>query len=59
MVGDYISIYDIQRAGLSKGAPGPQHTDNEIEPAIRQIVSQAIVSGEAPVLAIRKRKRPQ
>jgi type I restriction enzyme, R subunit len=34
------------RAVLAKGAPGERKTDEELEHAIRQIISKAIVSGE-------------
>jgi type I restriction enzyme R subunit len=43
---DEVGFYQAVRAVLAKGAPGERKTDEELEHAIRQIVSQAIVSDE-------------
>jgi type I restriction enzyme R subunit len=45
-VRDEVGFYQAVRAVLAKGAPGRQRTDEEVDHAIRQIVSQAIVSDE-------------
>jgi len=45
-VRDEVGFYQAVRAVLAKGAPGERKTDEELEHAIRQIVSQAIVSDE-------------
>jgi type I restriction enzyme R subunit len=43
---DEVGFYQAVRAVLAKGTPGERRTDEELEHAIRQIVSQAIVSDE-------------
>ena len=48
------------RAVLAKSAPGERKTDEELEHAIRQIVSQAIVSGEVvDIFAAAGLKKPE
>jgi type I restriction enzyme R subunit len=41
-----VGFFQAVRAVLSKGAPGERRTDEELEHAIRQIVSKAVVSDE-------------
>jgi type I restriction enzyme R subunit len=43
---DEVGFYQAVRAVLAKGTPGEQRSDEELEHAIRQIVSKAVVSGE-------------
>jgi type I restriction enzyme R subunit len=43
---DEVGFYQAVRAVLAKGTPGEQRADEELEHAIRQIVSKAIVSEE-------------
>jgi type I restriction enzyme R subunit len=43
---DEVGFYQAVRAVLAKGTPGERKTDEELEHAIRQIVSKAVVSGE-------------
>jgi type I restriction enzyme R subunit len=43
---DDVGFFQTVRAALAKGAPGERKTDEEMEHAIRQIVSKAVVSGE-------------
>jgi type I restriction enzyme R subunit len=43
---DDVGFFQAVRAVLAKGSPGEQRTDEELEHAIRQIVSKAIVSDE-------------
>ena len=43
---DDVSFYQAVRAVLAKRAPGEARTDEQLDHAIRQIVSQAIVSDE-------------
>jgi len=43
---DDVGFFQTVRAVLAKGATGEQRTDEELEHAIRQIVSRAVVSGE-------------
>jgi type I restriction enzyme R subunit len=43
---DEVGFYQAVRAVLAKGTPGERRTDEELEHAIRQIVSKAIVSDE-------------
>jgi type I restriction enzyme R subunit len=43
---DDVGFFQAVRAVLAKGTPGDRKTDEELEHAIRQIVSKAIVSGE-------------
>jgi type I restriction enzyme R subunit len=41
-----VGFYQAVRAVLAKGTPGERKTDEELEHAIRQIVSKAVVSDE-------------
>jgi type I restriction enzyme R subunit len=43
---DDVSFFQAVRAVLAKSAPGERKTDEELEHAIRQIVSKAIISDE-------------
>jgi type I restriction enzyme R subunit len=43
---DEVGFYQAVRAVLAKGTPGERKTDEELEHAIRQIVSKAVVSDE-------------
>jgi len=43
---DDVGFFQAIRAVLAKGTPGERKSDEELEHAIRQIVSKAIVSGE-------------
>ena len=43
---DDVSFFLAVRAGLTKRAPGELRTDEELDQAIRQIVSKAVVSDE-------------
>jgi len=43
---DDVGFFQTVRAILSKGTPGEQRSDQDIDHAIRQIVSKALVSGE-------------
>jgi type I restriction enzyme R subunit len=43
---DDVGFFQAVRAVLAKGAPGERKTDEELEHAIRQIVSKAVVSDE-------------
>jgi type I restriction enzyme R subunit len=43
---DEVGFYQAVRAVLAKGAPGERRTDEELEHAIRQIISKAVVSDE-------------
>jgi type I restriction enzyme R subunit len=43
---DEVGFYQAVRAVLAKGTPGERRTDEELEHAIRQIVSKAVVSDE-------------
>jgi type I restriction enzyme R subunit len=43
---DDVGFFQTVRATLAKGVPGEHKTDDEMEHAIRQIVSRAVVSGE-------------
>lgn len=45
-VRDEVGFYQAVRAVLAKGTPGERKPDEELDHAIRQIVSQAIVSDE-------------
>lgn len=45
-VRDEVGFYQAVRAVLAKGTPGERRTEEELDHAIRQIVSQAIVSDE-------------
>jgi type I restriction enzyme R subunit len=43
---DDVGFFQFVRAGLTKRAPGELRTDEELDQAIRQIVSKAVVSDE-------------
>jgi len=43
---DDVGFFQAVRAVLAKGTPGDRKTDEELDFAIRQIVSKAVVSGE-------------
>ncbi len=43
---DDVGFFQAVRAVLAKAAPGERKTDDELDHAIRQIVSKALVSGE-------------
>jgi type I restriction enzyme R subunit len=43
---DEVGFYQAVRAVLAKGTPGERKTDEDLEQAIRQIVSKAVVSDE-------------
>ena len=43
---DDVGFFQAVRAVLAKGAPGERRSDEELEHAIRQIVSRAVVSDE-------------
>lgn len=43
---DDVGFFQAVRAVLSKSAPGEQKTDEELDHAIRQIISKAVISGE-------------
>jgi type I restriction enzyme R subunit len=43
---DDVSFFQTVRAVLAKGSPGDQRSDEELDHAIRQIVSKALVSAE-------------
>jgi type I restriction enzyme R subunit len=59
-VRDDVGFFQAVRAVLAKGAPGERKTDDELEHAIRQIVSQAIVSGEVvDIFAAAGLKKPE
>ncbi len=45
-VRDEVGFYQAVRAVLVKGAPGERRSDEELDHAIRQIVSRAVVSDE-------------
>jgi type I restriction enzyme R subunit len=57
---DDVGFFQAVRAVLAKSAPGERKTDEELEHAIRQIVSQAIVSGEVvDIFAAAGLKKPE
>ena len=57
---DDVGFFQAVRAVLAKDAPGERKTDEELEHAIRQIVSQAIVSGEVvDIFAAAGLKKPE
>lgn len=57
---DDVGFFQAVRAVLAKNAPGERKTDDELEHAIRQIVSQAIVSGEVvDIFAAAGLKKPE
>ena len=43
---DDVAFFQAVRAILVKGTPGEQRTDEELDHAIRQIISRAVISGE-------------
>ncbi len=43
---DDVGFFQAVRAVLAKGTPGERKTDEELDQAIRQIISKAVVSGE-------------
>ncbi len=43
---DDVGLFQAVRAALAKGAAGERKTDEELDHAIRQIVSKAVASGE-------------
>jgi len=43
---DDVGFFQAVRAVLAKSAPGERKTDEELDHAIRQIISKAVVSGE-------------
>ena len=43
---DDVGFFQVVRAVLAKGTPGERRTDEELDHAIRQIVSRAVVSDE-------------
>jgi type I restriction enzyme R subunit len=43
---DDVGFFQAVRAVLAKSSPGERKTDEELDHAIRQIVSQAVISGE-------------
>jgi type I restriction enzyme R subunit len=43
---DDVAFFQAVRAVLAKGTPGDQKTDEELDHAIRQIISRAVISGE-------------
>ncbi len=43
---DDVGFFQVVRAVLAKGTPGETKTDEELEHAIRQIISKAVVSDE-------------
>jgi type I restriction enzyme R subunit len=43
---DEVGFFQAVRAVLAKNAPGERKTDEELDHAIRQIISKAVVSGE-------------
>jgi type I restriction enzyme R subunit len=56
---DEVGFYQAVRAVLAKGTPGERRTDEELEHAIRQIVSKAVVSDEVvDIFAAAGLKRP-
>ena len=56
---DDVGFFQAVRAQLVKHAPGEQRTDEELDHAIRQIVSKAVVSGEVvDIFAAAGLKRP-
>jgi type I restriction enzyme R subunit len=58
-VRDDVGFFQAVRAVLSKNAPGEQKTDEELDHAIRQIISKAMVSDEVvDIFAAAGLKRP-
>src|SRR6266536_119601 len=46
MIGEGVAFFQAVRAVLAKGAPGERRTDEELDHAIRQIISRAVASDE-------------
>ena len=58
-VRDDVGFFQAVRAVLAKGTPGEQKTDEELEHAIRQIISRAVVSdGVIDIFAAAGLKKP-
>ena len=56
---DDVGFFQAVRAVLAKGTPGEQKTDEELEHAIRQIISKAVVSdGVIDIFAAAGLKKP-
>ncbi len=56
---DEVGFYQAVRAVLAKGTPGERKTDEDLEQAIRQIVSRAVVSdGVVDIFAAAGLKKP-
>jgi type I restriction enzyme R subunit len=56
---DDVGFFQAVRAVLAKGAPGEQKTDEELDHAIRQIISKAVVSeGVVDIFAAAGLKTP-
>ena len=56
---DDVGFFQAVRAVLAKGAPGEQKTDEELDHAIRQIISRAVVSeGVVDIFAAAGLKTP-
>ena len=56
---DDVGFFQAVRAVLAKGTPGEQKTDEELEHAIRQIISRAVVSdGVIDIFAAAGLKKP-
>jgi len=56
---DDVGFFQAVRAGLTKRAPGERKTDYELDHAIRQIVSTAVVSDEVmDIFAVAGLKKP-
>jgi type I restriction enzyme R subunit len=56
---DDVGFFQAVRAVLAKSAPGQRKTDEELDHAIRQIVSKALVSGDVvDIFAAAGLKRP-
>src|SRR5690606_36380461 len=56
---DDVGFFQAVRAGLAKGAGGERRSDEDLDHAIRQIISHAIVSDEVvDIFAAAGLKRP-
>ena len=56
---DDVGFFQAVRAVLAKGTPGEQKTDEELEHAIRQIISRAVISdGVIDIFAAAGLKKP-
>jgi type I restriction enzyme R subunit len=56
---DDVAFFQAVRAVLAKGAPGERRTDEELDHAIRQIISKALVTDEVvDIFAAAGLKRP-